>query len=70
MIGYLGKEGETCDSLNDSYWYTRLMIRLTAKTEKVGHKVYMTNSSPELLDYLCTKTITAVGLLDQTESDA
>jgi hypothetical protein len=34
---------------------------LTARTENVGHKLFMDNSSPELFDNLRTKTINCCG---------
>lgn len=33
------------------------VTRLTARTQYVGHKLYMDNSPPDLFDDLCTETI-------------
>jgi hypothetical protein len=55
MTAYSGKEGKhATPSMTPT---DANVIRLTAKTENVGHKVYTDNSSPELFYDLCTKTI-------------
>jgi hypothetical protein len=40
---------------------------LAARSENVGHKLYVDNLSPSIFDDLPTKTTHCVGLLDQIE---
>jgi hypothetical protein len=55
MTVYLGRRG-MCNTLNDSCWYN-CNWTYCKDWKSVGHKIYIDNSSPELSDDLCTKTM-------------
>ena len=65
MTVYSGKEKKCAFPLMAAT--NTILTRLTARTENLGHKLYMDNSSSELFDDFSTKTKTAAELLDQTE---
>jgi hypothetical protein len=55
MTVHLGRRG-MCSTLNDSCWYNCNWTHCK-DWKSVGHKIYINNSSPELSDDLCTKTM-------------